>query len=290
MCRFGRELWKEAEKRVPRYNFSRAKWDEFQERAKSFVGEVDSEGFVDSWNCSISSMIHNAAHGTIPEKQEPKGRKRVPWWNEKCDEAVRKRNKAYRKLRKYPMSDNVIEYKRLRALARKVVKEEKRSSWRKYCDTIGPETPVGQLWSAVYKMSGAYRKRAIPVLQKGEVEAVSKKGKADMLVDSFQEVHRSESLGDERCRRRAEVMSANQWKLERSIENEEPINLFFSMKELRDAIMAGANTTPGRDRLSYELFKHLDDVVLEEMGGGVLAEGMEACSSGSDSEAKQEGV
>lgn len=29
--------------------------------------------------------------------------------------------------------------------------------------------------------------------------------------------------------------------------------------------MSGANTTPGRDRLSHELFKHLDDVVLEEI-------------------------
>ncbi|KAG5852664.1 hypothetical protein ANANG_G00064980 [Anguilla anguilla] len=37
------------------------------------------------------------------------------------------------------------------------------------------------------------------------------------------------------------------------------------MKEVRDAIYSGANTTPGRDGLFYELFKHLDELVLEEI-------------------------
>lgn len=94
----------------------------------NLVGEVDSESSVDRWNYTISSMIHDAARGTIPEKREPKARRRVPWWNKKCDDAVRNRNRADRKLKKYPMVDNVIEYKRLRAKARKVIKKEKRNS------------------------------------------------------------------------------------------------------------------------------------------------------------------
>ena len=49
-------------------------------------------------------------------------------------------------------------------------------------------------------------------------------------------------------------MTVNQWKLERSLENDNPINLFFTIKEFKDAIMSGANTTPGRERLSYEGF------------------------------------
>ena len=66
------------------------------------------------------------------------------------------------------MWENVIEFKRLRALARRVIKEEKRNSWRVFCEKLGPETPVGQLWSAVHRMSGMYKKRSMPVLQKGD--------------------------------------------------------------------------------------------------------------------------
>ena len=60
-------------------------------------------------------------------------------------------------------------------------------------------------------------------------------------------------------------MTVNQWKLEGSLDNANPINLFFTIKELKEAIMSGTNATPGRDRLSYELFKHLDDMVLEDI-------------------------
>lgn len=103
LCRFGRDLRREVEKKVPRYNFSQAKWDKFQERVQSLVGEIDNEGSVDNWNTSISLMIHEAACSTIPLKQEPRNRMRVPWWNKECDQAVRSRNRAYRKLRKFPM-------------------------------------------------------------------------------------------------------------------------------------------------------------------------------------------
>lgn len=54
------------------------------------------------------------------------------------------------------------------------------------------------------------------MLQKDDVKAVSNKEKADMSVDSFQVVHRSETMGVERCRMRDELMAVNQWKLESS--------------------------------------------------------------------------
>ena len=81
LCRFCRDLRREVEKKVPRYNFSQAKWDTFQENAQSIVGEVSgSEGSVDSWN---SLMMHAAACCTIHVKQEPS--MCVPWWNKECD-------------------------------------------------------------------------------------------------------------------------------------------------------------------------------------------------------------
>ena len=86
-----------------------------------------------------------------------------------------------------------------------------------------------------------------------------------MFVESFQAVHSSGSLGVERCRKRTELMAVNQWKLEGSLDNANPINLLFTIKELKEAIMSGTNTTSGRDGLSYKLFKHMDDMVLEDI-------------------------
>ena len=98
-------------------------------------------------------------------------------------------------------------------MARRVIKAVKRSRWRRFCGTLGPETPVRQLWSAGWKMSGVYKSRSIPVLQTGEPVAVSNIEKADMFVEGFQAVHSSGSLGGERCRKRAELMTVEQWTL-----------------------------------------------------------------------------
>lgn len=46
LCRFGRDLRREVEKKAPRSNCSQAKWDTFPERVQSLVGEIDNEGFV----------------------------------------------------------------------------------------------------------------------------------------------------------------------------------------------------------------------------------------------------
>ena len=52
--------------------------------------------------------------------------------------------------------------------------------------------------------------------------------------------------------------------LGRSKDDVSPINVYFSLKELKDAIAVGANTSPGRDGLAYEMFKHLEEGVLVE--------------------------
>lgn len=99
-------------------------------------------------------MIHVATCSTIPLRQEPRTRMLVPWWNKECDQAVRSRNTAYKRLRTFPMLVNVMEYKQLRAVARTVIKDAKRNSCREFCGMLGPETPVWHLWSAIVECQG----------------------------------------------------------------------------------------------------------------------------------------
>lgn len=39
----------------------------------------------------------------------------------------------------------------------------------------------------------------------------------------------------------------------------------FSLDELKQAIGRGKDTTSGRDGIGYQIFRHLDDTVLEEV-------------------------
>lgn len=66
----------------------------------------------------------------------------VPWWNEDCNEAIRNKRKAFRKLKSTHNFQNVINYKAAQAVVRRVVRKAKRDFWRSFCNLIGRSTPV----------------------------------------------------------------------------------------------------------------------------------------------------
>lgn len=265
LCTFGRSLTMEAGGSVSRFDFSRAKWEEFESNIGENLEFINSEGSIDDYNDSLSEVILNAALESIPCRGVPKERVIVPWWNSDCDKAVKKRNLAFRTLRRNITQENVIYFKQCRASARRTIKEAKKNCWRTFCGTLGPQTPAKQVWARIHRMSGKVVKATMPVLKNKDIEAASSIEKANMCVKAFQEVHNSTSLGEEGLRNREDVLRAEGWQSNDTAEGNRPYNSFFSLKEVRSAIHAGANTTPGQDRISYEMLKHLDDVVLEEI-------------------------
>lgn len=108
--------------------------------------------------------MRRAAEKSIKIKGDGKERKIVPWWNQACNEAVRARNRAYRQLRGSPVESHVIEYKRLRAEAKKVIKWAMKESWCMFGGTLGIETTVKQVWSMIYRIAGISRGLSIHVL------------------------------------------------------------------------------------------------------------------------------
>ena len=113
-------------------------------------------------------------------------------------------------------------------------------------------------------MSGKVTRSAMPALNDGSIEAVKNKEKASMCVKFFQDVHNSTSLGVENIKMREETLKSEGWKLYYFTEESNSYNV-FSLKELKDALQAGANITPHQDKISYKMLKQLDDIALEEI-------------------------
>lgn len=189
----------------------------------------------------------------------------VPWWTEECNSAVRDRNRAYKNVRKHLFENWAVEYKRLRAKARRVIKEAKKQSWKTFCNKLGPDTPLQKVWHLVHRMTGIFRQTEIPVLHCDGDEAVNNKGKASMLVKQFQKVHSFKNVDDVNRRRRCQISRTNMAKLLIDCDNYDDINVFFSIEELQKAIAQGKDTSPGRDGLGYQLFKNSDDLLGEKL-------------------------
>lgn len=122
ISQFGRSLYMNPGDQVKRFDFARAKWDEFQIGIGEGLGVINSFGSIDDFNDSLSEMILNVALKTIPCRGAPKERVIVPWWNSDCDKAVKMRKQAFKTLRRCPIQKNVIYFKQCRALARKLRK------------------------------------------------------------------------------------------------------------------------------------------------------------------------
>lgn len=248
-----------------RFNYQRADWDLFLEHMSTGIEEVDDQGNTEDWSKSFSNVVKNAAEKAIPIKRQRERNKMVPWWNQDCTDAIRARNKAFKRLCRRPIESLVIEYKKLKAMAKRTIKKVRKESWQKFCGTLGKETPLRRVWNMIHRMSGINRALASPVLiEEGKV-AVTEKEKSEMLVEAFQQVHSEANVSVEGQLRRRVMLDTEGYKLGQSDDNSDVMNLFFSMRELRQAIKRGSPTTPGRDGLGYEIFQHMDEWTMGEL-------------------------
>ncbi|KAK9879670.1 hypothetical protein WA026_006731 [Henosepilachna vigintioctopunctata] len=72
-------------------------------------------------------------------------RRRVPWWNESYETSNRNSKHAYNKLKECFTIENHVEYKKLRAKSRFIMKESEKNSWRSYVSSINSYTSASDV-------------------------------------------------------------------------------------------------------------------------------------------------
>lgn len=244
-----------------RFNFVGADWEKFESMCDSLLPGVQDLS-IDRWNSDLTNLISVAAASAIPKKGVGSLKKVVPWWSKECDMAIKDRNLAFRKLRRFPTVDNLVRYKYCRALARRTIKSAKRNSWREYCASLAGDTPISNLWSTVKKMNGVTRKLDVPVLVVENVTAVSPAEKANLLVETFRKVHSSDNVDQDSRNVRDQSLGGIVPPQDLMCAD---FNVFFSLDELKRAIAKGRRTAPGLDNVHYEMLEHVSDILLEEL-------------------------
>lgn len=161
------------------------------------------------------------------------------WWNERCSIAVRQARLALQSYKFSPSLENYLIYKKMDALKKKILFEEKRSSWANLCSSFNRCTPIKAIWDHIRRFkhakcnnqhrisdfisrnSLAYLNKVVPTQQ--EIKEVS-------LTEYF------DSAG----------LNSFHW-----IHNE------FSIDELLAALSNKRNTTPGPDGIPYIIIINL---------------------------------
>ncbi|GFX13677.1 putative RNA-directed DNA polymerase from transposon X-element [Trichonephila clavipes] len=191
---------------------------------------------VDEAVFNVTEAIRNAADAAIPRTSNSPRKLCKPW--------------------RYPTTDNLIAFKRAKALARRIRRQCQRESWIKYVSSITSSTTSQQLWRKVKAANGLYREFNIPILETSTALFSSPLDVANLIGTTFASVSSSDSYSP--------AFQATKNRLERTPINFRcrqplPYNCDFDMFELKRALSSAHNTSPGPDRISYVLLRHLSE-------------------------------
>ncbi|GFT58124.1 putative RNA-directed DNA polymerase from transposon X-element [Trichonephila clavipes] len=211
---------------------------------------------VDEAVFNVTEAIRNAADAAIPRTSNSPRKLCKPWWNASCQQAKKEQRRAWGIFRRYPTSDNLIAFKRAKALARRIRRQCQRESWIQYVSSITSSTTSQQLWRKVKAANGLYRDFNIPILETSTALYSSPLDVANLIGKTFASVSSSDSYSP--------AFQATKNRLERTPINFRcrqplPYNCDFDMFELKRALSSAHNTSPGPDGISYVLLRHLSE-------------------------------
>ncbi|GFW57093.1 hypothetical protein TNCV_1116211 [Trichonephila clavipes] len=178
--------------RPPTYHFHRADWDKFTRLAIITGTMVQNRAVVEAV-FNVTEAIRNAADAAIPRTSNSPRKLCKPWWNASCQQAKKEQRRAWGIFRRYPTTDNLIAFKRAKALARRIRRQCQRESWIQYVFSITSSTTSQQLWRKVKAANGLYREFNIPILETSTALFSSPLDVASLIGKTFASVSSSDS-------------------------------------------------------------------------------------------------
>jgi ribonuclease HI len=238
-------------------------WKEFKNNSQYVITE-DLIG--DDNNVTFKNIVDSLtalANDTLPCKNKNhnvlggnKKHKPLPYWNNKCTEAVYKRNKARNKATKTRDLKDFVEYKHQEAVVKVTLKAEAKSCWEAYCSDLTDQTKLGVVWNMARRMNCTASFNSIPTLNSNGLLADTNIEKSNLLAQIYANTSSSTNYSPEFAKR--SKFNPKPSNVLPSLDDIDALNESFSYKELKDAICnSKCGKSPGNDKIPYEFFKHL---------------------------------
>lgn len=246
-----------------RFKLYKADWDIFSDNCKNVFKNWDQDLSDPNvfLNCFLNK-INLAAEQCIPRSKPNKRKqpsKQLPYWNDRCRQAIYERNRARNKMNKTKNLQDCIEFRRLKGVAQNIIKTESRNYWQAYCSNIKENENLASVWRLARKMNGSSENIRRHILKLNGLPAEHDLDKANLMAQHFAKISSDEnysenfkifrSLQEEKLYE--EINKPEQNPNTELNENFNLAELFRAIKNLKD------NTSPGDDNINYEIIKHL---------------------------------
>ena len=181
-----------------RWITKKADWEKY--KGKTEIEENVSQ-FVDTEEAveHLGSVIRNAADQSIPKSKGTGSRKNPPWWNEECRQKINRRKAAWKKYTNTISLGNLIEFKRARAEAQRVVRRSKRSSWMEFIEGIDISTGARTAWRRINILLNKYGSRTQSSIKVGSGKSTIVLRKVPLRADTNKILQQCYSFGPVHC-------------------------------------------------------------------------------------------
>ena len=169
-----------------KWSLGKANWENFNRLVDDqLISHAHQNTNTEKMNSNITNSLISAAENSIPRSRNM-GKQPVPWWNNDCERAIRRKRAAYLKMIRSFKIEHVIAFKRRRSECRCTILNAKRQYWRDFCTSLDMKPNVSKVWRIARSLSGTTQKKAFPSLLSGNNEIVTDdKSKADILAKPF---------------------------------------------------------------------------------------------------------
>ena len=246
---------------MPRWKLGKADWSMYRsECLNTFSGEI-YDNDINVYCNNIVIAINSAASRAIPKSSgKPSKKTPVPWWNEDCSLAVKERKQAKNRAKRTMLFEDVIEYKKKKAVAQRVIKSCQKLHWRNFCSTLNSQSSVTTVWRKVKAVRGGNSSNNIPTISANNTEFVTCKEKCDILAENFAFVSSSSNYSPEFLQTKEET--EERYNFDNILFDELSINCDFNILELKQALHSTKDSSPEEDNVTYSMIKNMPDQCL----------------------------
>ena len=246
-----------------RWNLSKADWVKYRFECKlKILPDLISDS-IDVSNANVTGAILAAATSSVPKTVIRSNRKYrpLPFWDSKCTDAVKLRNKLRNKMNKTKLPIDCARYRLQKGITQKTLKVSATNSWRAYCSTLDRKTKLGSVWRMSKRMTGCANSCRVSNLKHNNRTFETNQDKADALSNVFAQASADSNYSSKFLDHKINFEANNVIEFSDTSSTQEKnssLNEPFSVSELKAAIkQSKGNTAPGADTITYEMFKEL---------------------------------
>ena len=239
-------------KPLPRWNYKKAKWEEFSLLTDEYTSHINTRRKdANKMTKDFNTAILKAAAETIPRGARKNYR---PYWTPDLQHLEEEVSAAREKVERDPTIENNINLKAKTASYKKAFIQAARNSWKKKTESLNLDRDGNKLWRLA-RMINDEKTSTAPIILDAEGETLTGKQAADYLMNSFEEVSNLEVPKE----RKKEVLEQQKHHANLNHDTEEEIMMKdFTEKELEEGMrLLQKEKSPGPDGITNEMIQKL---------------------------------